>query len=137
MEQNKLIGKVIKEIYLAEDGGAIRFILDDGNEVKALADGDCCSHSWIESLDTPSMLIGSEVVSVEDIDMPDLGDLPDHDVMSYYGLKITSKKGSCVIDYRNDSNGYYGGSIAWDEYNHYGGVHGQNKSLEHWKLIVS
>ena len=43
--------------------------------------------------------------------MPDLGDQPDHDVMAYYGLGITTEHGTAVVDFRNDSNGYYGGYL--------------------------
>ena len=31
--------------------------------------------------------------------------------VAYYGLKITTDNGRAVIDYRNSSNGYYGGSL--------------------------
>lgn len=54
---------------------------------------------------------------VEHIEMPDLGDIPTVyepavDSVRYYGLKITTDKGRAVIDYRNDSNGYYGGNLV-------------------------
>ena len=32
-----------------------------------------------------------------------------HDTVAYYGVKITTTRGIAVIDFRNDSNGYYGG----------------------------
>ena len=31
--------------------------------------------------------------------------------IQYYGLKITTNKSRCTIDYRNSSNGYYGGYL--------------------------
>ncbi len=42
--------------------------------------------------------------------------------------------GACVIDYRNESNGYYGGDLVWPGKAHhfYGGVYGQNVSTERW-----
>ena len=50
-----------------------------------------------------------------------------------YGVKITTDKGHIVIDYRNASNGYYGGNLSWpDDSYFYGGVHGQNESNEEW-----
>ena len=50
--------------------------------------------------------------------MPNLGNVPtEHrdqvDEVQYYGLKITTERGRAMIDYRNDSNGYYGGWIEW------------------------
>lgn len=147
MQPNVLIGKTITAVYLAEDGGAIRFDVEGAEPVIARADGDCCSYTWIESLDAPEALIGT-VTAVVDIDMPDLGTEAsqtnekdryyDADCISYYGCKITTDKGSCVIDYRNESNGYYGGNLSWPGPNSYfyGGVHGQNVSTEKWRLIA-
>lgn len=48
--------------------------------------------------------------------MPDLGNIKtehcEHpDCIRYYGLRIVTDKGRAVIDFRNNSNGYYGGSI--------------------------
>lgn len=51
------------------------------------------------------------VRAVEHIDMPDLGSTNEDACIAYYGMKITTEKGRCVIDYRNSSNGYYGGSL--------------------------
>ena len=40
-----------------------------------------------------------------------------------------------VIDYRNNSNGYYGGEIVWPGEDFYGGVYGQNESNMDWRDI--
>ena len=37
----------------------------------------------------------------------------DPDEVEFYGLSIKTDKGEIVIDYRNSSNGYYGGSLCW------------------------
>ena len=142
-----LVGKSITGVYLATDGGALRFDLAPDGDVPARpgtrlsiiarADGDCCSRSWIEGFDNPTALIG-RVQSVDDIDMPDRGNPNDYDVIRYYGCKVTTDKGACVIDYRNSSNGYYGGSLVWpgpDAY-FYGGVFDQNQSTLEWKNIA-
>lgn len=126
----KLVGKEIVGYKISEDRESIIFEIAaaeryNGPKGKSYCQaepvvltvyGDCCSQSWIESLDTPANLIGT-VQSVEDLDMPNLGNVgtkhhPDVDQIRYYGLKIVTDKGHCVIDYRNDSNGYYGGWIA-------------------------
>lgn len=136
-KENDLIGKTIVAIWLADDNGAIRFDTTDGDEIIARADGECCSKTWIESLDAPDVLIGSPIISVEDIDMPDLGTPEECECLAYYGCKITTAKGSCVIDYRNDSNGYYGGSLVWPSHEYfYGGVWRQNKSTMQWQKVV-
>lgn len=136
-EKNPLIGKVITAIYLADDRKALRFDVKDDEPVIARADGDCCSSTWIESLDTPELIIGGVVSAVEDLAMPDLGQPDEYEVIQYYGCKITAGLGQCVIDYRNESNGYYGGDICWgdDDY-FYGGVYGQNVSTMQWQKIA-
>lgn len=136
--ENPLIGKRITAVYLASDKKALRFDVEDAEPVVARVDGDCCSATWIESLDTPGLLIGGTVTAVEDLNMPDLGQPDEYEVIAYYGCKVRTTKGDCVIDYRNESNGYYGGNISWpgDGY-YYGGVHGQNISTEDWRLVAA
>lgn len=137
-KQNPLIGQIITAIHVASDKRAMRFDLGSGESVVVKADGDCCSNTWIESLDTPALLIGGTVTSVEDIPMPDDGAARDEDdVVAFYGCKISSTKGACVIDYRNSSNGYYGGNLSWpNDDDFYGGVHGQNVSTEQWQQVA-
>jgi hypothetical protein len=60
----------------------------------------------------------------------------DPDVLAFYGCKISTDGGEIVIDYRNDSNGYYGGSLSWPGEHFYGGVHNQNVSKEEWREIA-
>lgn len=140
MKQNPLIGKTITAVHLASDKKALRFDVEGSDPIVVRADGDCCSSTWIESLDTPELLVGGTVVAIEDLSMPvgdDDGD--DEGVIAYYGCKITTTKGACVIDYRNESNGYYGGNLSWpgEAYEYfYGGVYGQNISTEQWNQVA-
>lgn len=139
MENNPLIGKVITAVHVATDKKAIRFDVEGGEPIVAKADGDCCSSTWIEALDTPDLLIGGTVTAVEDIPMPDIpgAEPDDYDVIAYYGCKISTTKGACVIDYRNSSNGYYGGNLSWPNDGYfYGGVYGQNVSTEEWQQVA-
>ena len=113
--KDALIGKTITGFTL--DGMGNRLILELTASPPVILEtyGDCCSFTWIESIDAPDALKGT-VQDVEEIDMPNLGNIDGQrhqgvDQVSYYGLKITTNKGRCVIDYRNDSNGYYGGSL--------------------------
>src|SRR4051794_31285794 len=109
METNPLIGKKVTAVYVAADGGAIKFDVQDGEPVIARADGDCCSHSWIEYVETPENLLGT-VSAVEDLDLDKPGEDKDGEFIQFYGCKISTEKGSSTLDYRNESNGYYGGS---------------------------
>jgi len=114
-DYSPLIGKRVMEYKLTADHQILILFFIDGTHALLEVDEDCCSHSWIESLDLPNNLFGT-ISKVEDIPMPDLGNINTEKhkkvaCVKYYGLKITTNRGSCVIDYRNDSNGYYGGSI--------------------------
>lgn len=134
--ENPLIGKRLKAIYLSDGGGAIRFDLDDGKTIVARAACDCCSHTWIEHVESPSHVIGATVTNVEDVDMPTKEyDKYEYDCLRFYGCKIITDKGSFTIDYRNSSNGYYGGSLEWSDSNFYGGVFGQNGKVGEWKEV--
>ena len=128
---NPLIDNTVTKVWLASDGQAIKFDVENGDPIIATADGDCCSHTWIEGLDMPIYLLG-KVVSVEDLMLG--GD--DSGELKFYGCKITTDKGVCVIDYRNSSNGYYGGDLVWPGEYHYGGVFDQNVSNNDWKEVV-
>lgn len=107
------IGKIITSYSLSSDRGRLSLTFADNSVLNLTAYGDCCSHTWIESIDNEAALKG-KVFEIDEIDMPDLGSVgtPYHpcvDCVSYYGLRIVTENGHCVIDYRNDSNGYYGG----------------------------
>ena len=132
-----LVGKIIKAVKIASDKMAILFVTDDG-KVVARCDADCCSSTWIEHVELPAAGFPAKVIRVDDLDMPDLGKPADADVIDYYGCKITTDRGELIIDYRNESNGYYGGNLVWpdEDDSFYGGVHGQNISTEEWQDIT-
>lgn len=133
-----LIGKKVVSVEIAEDRGAIR-IVADGTEYIGRCDGDCCSYTWIEGIEGLDNLIGGVVSAIEEIDMPAnivSKYVENPNSIANYGLKITTDKGHFILDYRNDSNGYYGGHISWIGGYFYGGVHGQNVSKLKWQPAV-
>lgn len=135
--ENQLIGKKIIAMKIAEDKQAILFVADDGAELVAMVDADCCSYTWVESIELPALGLPFTISAVEDLDMGKDSLCDDtYDCLQFYGAKIVTDKGDMVIDYRNESNGYYGGSMCWpgDDY-FYGGVHGQNVSKCAWVEI--
>lgn len=134
--ENVLVGKTLQAMKIADDKKAILFVTDDG-EVIAKADGDCCSSTWIEHIEFPALGFPAKVIAVDDLDMPDHGSPDEYSEIAYYGCKITTDKGEIVIDYRNESNGYYGGNLAWPDDYFYGGVHGQNVSTMNWVDVTS
>lgn len=134
-ESNILVGKTIKAVFLAEDRRAVKFVLADDSEIVARCDADCCSYTWIENFEMPDNMLGT-VIEADGIDMPDQGDMEGRDVVRYYGFRIVTERGICTIDYRNDSNGYYGGNLSWPNDSYYGGVYQQNVSAEQWQKLV-
>jgi len=75
----------------------------------------------------PAGGLPARILEVVDLNLPQSSD-----ELALYGLKLTTDKGDLVLDYRNESNGYYGGSLSWPGEYHYGGVYGQNESKEDW-----
>ncbi len=108
----KLIGTRVNEILLNADKTKILFKTDKG-DFAFYADGDCCSYSWIQHFDGVQNLLGEVVVDLDDKDLSNRPDeAPDeHDVLSIYGYEFKTAKGCATLDFRNDSNGYYGGSL--------------------------
>lgn len=133
MSDHCLIGKTITEMKIADDKLALLFRTTDG-DVIARADADCCSSTWIEHVELPALGFPATVLGLDDLDLPDedVEDDDDH-CIRFYGFKITTDRGHIVIDYRNESNGYYGGDLCWPGDDFYGGVFGQQVSAEQWR----
>ena len=132
-----LPGKTITRVKLAEDRKAIKFVLQDGGSVVAKTDGECCSNSWIEHVSLPAGGFPATVLSEEEVDMPNVpNDNPYGDVTRRYGFKLVTDKGYFELEFRNESNGYYGGNLSWPEDYFYGGVFGQNVSNEVWRSLA-
>lgn len=114
-KKHVLVGKTITGIKLASDKEAILFQTTDG-DVIAKCYADCCSETWIENIENTIREFPALVMAAEDIKdgLPEpVKDDPEHDYLQFYGFKITTDKGLIVIDYRNASNGYYGGWLEW------------------------
>ena len=112
---NPLIGKTLTGLMLAKDKEAIKFLTTDG-EIVARCDADCCSSTWIEAIENTVREFPALVTAAAGIEdgLPEpVEDDPEHDFLQFYGFKVTTDKGVIVIDYRNASNGYYGGSLEW------------------------
>lgn len=133
--KNLLIGKTIVSMKIAADKEAILFVTDAGDDLIVKVDADCCSHTWVEAIELPALGFPFVIGSVEDLELNADLDTQGGE-LQFYGAKIVTDKGDMIIDYRNESNGYYGGSICWpgDGY-FYGGVYSQNVSAQEWVEI--
>src|SRR5262245_32291884 len=135
MIQNVLVGKMLTGLMIAKDRQALLFQTTDG-DVLVRVDADCCSYTWVEHIELPALGFPALVTAVKELDMPEGKASMFHtnpDVLAFYGCNISTDRGELVIDYRNDSNGYYGGNLSWPGHHFYGGVHNQQVSALEWE----
>jgi len=93
-----------------KDKDYISFVLGNDEVVTFYTDGDCCSESWIEHFSDIKNVIDSKILEITETDMGELAH-PDHECLSLYGVKFKTSKGYADLEFRNSSNGYYGGSL--------------------------
>jgi hypothetical protein len=113
-EIQNYVGKLL--IKITNDNDNLQLHFDDGDILQFYAGGDCCSSSWIESVESPSQpekFISFEEIEIspspEDIQDSKKRDPNDMDFVQYYFYKVTTEKSSYLIEMRNKSNGHYGG----------------------------
>ncbi len=131
---NKMLNRKISSVILAPNKATITFAFQDGHAQSFAVEGDCCSHSWIEHLETPNDLIGAELTGFDENSMDATSDenenpmiessYEDHEgkiiktssneyeCLQVYTTIFHTNKGDIVLEYRNSSNGYYGGSLV-------------------------
>lgn len=114
------VGKTVTKLEIGDDGGFIRFTFSDGDVATYNAYGDCCSTTWINDLNGVKSLLGQEIITHErgitdDDDDDDDEDIEEEDdwgqVIQRYAERFRTASGYFDILYRNESNGYYGGSL--------------------------
>lgn len=112
-----MFGKPLAKVTLVDDGDEIRFEFRDGSVVAFGVDGDCCSKSWIEHLEMPNDIVGAIILSAEESDTI-TSDHDEHDdenggeSIQVYNTRFVTDRGEIVLEYRNSSNGYYGGNLC-------------------------
>lgn len=132
-----LENKIVNNIYLTRDKLAIKFETT-GGDIIARTDADCCSHTWVEHIELPALGFPAVVLSTENLYLADGVRYDEDTYTQFYGFKIVTDKGEIIIDYRNESNGYYGGDLIWPgEGGYYGGVYGQQEYEDDWELLES
>jgi hypothetical protein len=110
------------------DGDILTFDFEDGTSARFGVEGDCCSTSWIEHLEFDPDVIGQKLVTVQDGDAtpwdgheckpvedghPWPSNACGHDSLAVYNTVFRTETGATItVEYRNDSNGYYGGSLV-------------------------
>lgn len=132
--QVEICGILLNGIDVSVDSISIRLNTAQG-PIIGVCDADCCSETWIENIETPALGFPCTVIAAHELEMPEGRysiDGEPQDFIRFYGLKLITNKGEIVIDYRNASNGYYGGTLDWNGERFYGGVFGQNNPNQEW-----
>jgi hypothetical protein len=132
----KLTGRTIRTVVLNAARDQIDFAFHDGSVLLGV-EGDCCSSSWIEHMDIPDDIAGAKITSIDDdfsmdedeyitmhgsviaqaklteraMEREDSGYSRDN-CITVYQTKFHTTKGTITLEYRNESNGYYGGYLV-------------------------
>jgi hypothetical protein len=114
IDQEKLLNRPLDSVVLEKNGELITFYFLDGSAESFAVEGDCCSHSWIEHLEMPNDVKGASITEISETQ--ESNDKLSHtegyeEVVNYY-TKFSTQAGDIVLEYRNDSNGYYGGYLV-------------------------
>ncbi len=132
----ELIGKKVLGVMAHPDKHYWRFITDAG-DIDYYCYGDCCSESWINHVNGLDELVGGTVWNVDDIDFyallkvePEPTRQESDDVLFH---RIKTEKGVCTFEFRNSSNGYYGGSLDYVEPDNASGFEKITADLVHIK----
>jgi hypothetical protein len=115
--RESLAGKKIASVSGGNKNEDLMIACEDGSLFAAHVEGDCCSHSWIEHLTVPDDIQGAEILGITDSDttLPDGIDMSQYDCLQAYETRIRTTRGDIVMEYRNDSNGYYGGYSVFSQ----------------------
>jgi hypothetical protein len=106
-----LAQRPLRAVRTAEDGRLLVFDFLTGDSVAYSAEGDCCSYSWVEHLTTPEALTGAVIDAVRD--GVEVGEKPcDGGRIAVYQTSFRTDRGEIIVEYRNESNGYYGGWLS-------------------------
>ena len=101
--------KTLAAVAVSEDKERLTFTLDDGRTITYHTEGDCCSTSWIEHLTVPPDIAGVQVTAFGEQDMGEFEE--SYDTIRVYQTAFATNRGEIIVEYRNSSNGYYGGWI--------------------------
>jgi len=109
MDCRPLADQPLASVTATEDKERLVFTLTDGRTLTYVAEGDCCSVSWIEHLTVPPDIAGSVVTAVGEREMGEMEQV--YGTIRVYETSFRTDRGDIVVEYRNSSNGYYGGNL--------------------------
>lgn len=118
---SNMTGRTLVSVSLENNKQTLVFKFTDG-EKRFGVEGDCCSESWIEHLELPGDVAGLEIIDIleapvldqtDNDSMNPVGELGrEHECLQVYQTVFRTAKGDISVEYRNSSNGYYGGYLV-------------------------
>lgn len=111
----ELVGKIIQKIRLNENDTLMVFNTSIGERIAFQTEGDCCSSSWFSHISGLDTLIGNRINEVfprnefTEEEQAKAEAEGSYESLTLYGFLLITDKGTCDVEFRNDSNGYYGG----------------------------
>ena len=125
-EFNVLVGKRINGLFIGDDAWALVFRDINGRHYCFRTQNDCCNTVWfnhVNGVETVlgggnvfDILRGAMVTGVESKGWTDdRSDEDGWDVIQDGFWTISTDRGYIDLEVRNSHNGYYGGSVEYDE----------------------
>lgn len=111
-EYEPLIGKVIESVETTDN--YIKFTLSGDKTLTYDTYGDCCSSTWVEHITVPNDIKGAIVTEVTEPVLPPHAPVEEdeYESIQVYHTAFKTDKGEIILEYRNSSNGYYGGNLT-------------------------
>lgn len=105
----RMVGETIIKCSMTED--QLIFDTYEGERIIYETEGDCCSETWIEHLTVPDLRDGAQVVAVSESETVEDPNDEHDDLVQVYHIAFVTMVGEVIVEFRNGSNGYYGGSL--------------------------
>jgi hypothetical protein len=121
---NVLRGERINGMLLGNDGWTLVFRTVEGRYFRFDTSNDCCNTVWFNHVNgvdvvgkgnSFDLLRGVMVLSVEEKDFERQEDESAYEVVDDAFVTILTDRGYIDIEVRNSHNGYYGGTIFYNE----------------------
>jgi hypothetical protein len=113
IDATKIKGRILLGATISPDQTNLTLLLDGGTIATFEVDGDCCSVSWIEHVTYPQF--GGQILDITEPELPPpdgfVEEPNDYSVIRYYHTAIQTTRDELIVEYRNSSNGYYGGEM--------------------------
>jgi hypothetical protein len=112
-DPDPIIGETLVAVEFNREKDELTFICVGGRYTYT-TEGECCSTSWIEHLTIPPNIVGAKITGKTEPELPSFDGTPEgssdqHEDLKIYHTAWQTDHGEVIAEYRNSSNGYYGG----------------------------